>query len=117
MEQSKIDIFISTMRDKFLAEDIAKIEEELKNLPDTALSEIQRVEYKNPMVIFTFSVLFGGLGVDRFMLGQPILGILKLITMGGLGIWAIVDWFLVIKKTKKLNMEKFLKKVSELSNN
>jgi TM2 domain-containing membrane protein YozV len=37
------------------------------------------------------SVLLGGLGVDQFYLGNTGLGIAKLLTCGGFGIWAIVD--------------------------
>jgi TM2 domain-containing membrane protein YozV len=34
---------------------------------------------------------FGALGIDRFYRGQVGLGILKLLTMGGCGIWALID--------------------------
>ena len=41
------------------------------------------------------SVLLGGLGVDRFYAGHIGLGVLKLVTIGGCGIWALIDIIMV----------------------
>ncbi len=42
------------------------------------------------------SVLFGWLGVDRFYLGYPWLGMLKLVTFGGFFVWWIIDIILLL---------------------
>ena len=49
--------------------------------------------------------LFGYLGVDRFMRGQIGLGILKLLTAGGSGLWNLIDWIIALSKLGKYESE------------
>jgi len=115
MEQSKIELFVGTMNEKFNSADIPLITAQLEKIDDSKLSVIQATDYKNPTIMLIFSLFFGFLGVDRFLLGQIILGILKLITLGGFGIWTIIDWFLIMKATRKINLKKFNAQVTILS--
>lgn len=43
-------------------------------------------------------------GVDRFMLGETGLGVAKLLTCGGCGIWALIDWFTAQKRAREYNL-------------
>jgi TM2 domain-containing membrane protein YozV len=60
---------------------------------------------KNATVALVLSLFIGVLGVDRFYIGNIALGVLKLITFGGFGIWGVIDWFLIMGAARKKNIE------------
>lgn len=67
-------------------------------------------QMKDPTLVLIISILLGGYGIDRIYLGDVGLGILKLLTCGGLGIWWLIDLFLVMDKTREKNLEKIIGK-------
>lgn len=107
MEQSKIDMFVMANKDCFTNQHLILIKEKLATLPDEKANAIMCASFKNPTTILILSILLGGYGVDRFVLGEIGLGFLKLITCGGCGIWAIIDWFIIRDKTRNYNFDKF----------
>lgn len=52
----------------------------------------------NWVLTLILSIFLGQLGIDRFIMGQVGLGILKLITFGGFGIWWLIDVIMIATK-------------------
>ena len=107
MEQGKIDMFISANRSKFPDDKIGIIQSQLEKIDDKKFLSVQSANYKSGTTLFIVSLFLGGLGVDRFMLGQTGLGIIKLLTCGGVGIWWLIDLFLISKTGKEKNFFTF----------
>ena len=62
-------------------------------------------QMKDPLLSILLSIFIGTLGVDRFYIGDVGLGIGKLLTGGGCGIWWLIDIFLIVDATKQKNLE------------
>jgi TM2 domain containing protein len=66
---------------------------------------LQTIQFKDPTTSILISIFAGHLGIDRFYIGDVGMGVGKLLTCGGLGIWTIVDWFLIMDATRDKNAE------------
>jgi TM2 domain-containing membrane protein YozV len=106
MEAQKVDMFIMTNAKFFESYQINAIRERLLAMDDSKWAMVSTMQFKDPTVSLIVSILVGSLGIDRFIIGDTGLGIGKLLTCGGLGIWAIIDWFLIMPATREKNMQK-----------
>jgi len=108
MDAQKVDMFLMTNGKFFESYDLPAIREKLLSVDDDKAANLPLLQFKDPTMMLIISFFGGQLGIDRFMLGDTGLGIGKLLTCGGFGIWTIVDWFLIMSATKQKNREKFL---------
>ena len=74
---------------------------------------------KNKKIAILLSFLLGYLGVDRFYLGYYGMGVLKLLTLGGVGIWWLIDFIFIYTgnltiKNKNWNILLNFKKICKI---
>lgn len=101
-------MFIMTNQKYLPAEKIQMLRDRLMAADDNKMVMLSGVEMKDPTTILLVSIFLGSLGIDRFMLGETGMGILKLLTGGCCGILTIIDWFTVQKKAKDANFQKLM---------
>lgn len=106
MDAQKVDMFIMSNAKFFESHQINVIRERLIALDDSKWGMISTVQLKDPTTSLIISILAGSLGIDRFVIGDTGLGVGKLLTCGGFGIWTIIDWFMIQGATREKNMQK-----------
>ena len=97
MDQQKIDMWVMTNQKYFPAEKIMYLKDKLRTMDEEKFSLVSTIELKDPTTLLLISLFLGTFGVDRFMLGDTGMGILKLLTAGVCGILTIIDWFSISK--------------------
>ena len=101
-------LLLSTYGKYFPEERFADVKTILENMSEDKQAALAMAEFKDPTISLIISLLGGGLGIDRFYIGDTGLGIAKLLTCGGLGIWSIIDWFLIMGAVREKNFQKLL---------
>lgn len=106
MDQQKVDMIMTAYGKYFEAYQLLAIRERLLKADDSKLIQFQAASLKDPVMMLIVSILGGHFGIDRFVLGDVGLGVAKLLTCGGLGVWTVIDWFLIMGKTREANMQR-----------
>ena len=105
MEQQKVDLFIGLNNENFNLQDLMTIKQKLEHMNDSEFFLIQGTTFQKPTTILLIAIL---LGWERFWLDEIGLGILKIITCYGCGIWWLIDIFSAKDRAKKYNFKKFM---------
>ncbi|MEZ7884987.1 MAG: TM2 domain-containing protein [Bacteroidales bacterium] len=106
MDSQKVDLFIMSNNKFFESYQVPHIRQKLLNADESKWDIIQTLQFKDPTTCLIISLLGGALGIDRFYIGDTGLGVAKLITCGGLGIWTIIDLFLIMGAAREKNISK-----------
>ena len=94
MDRILVYQYMEKNRDYLFPNDIypeEDIENALLKIPEYLKASVESLRLKKPSTVQKISVFPGMFGVDRFYLGEKQKGFLKYITLGGLGIWWLLD--------------------------
>jgi hypothetical protein len=105
MNQSRVDSYLIANAKYFESHQVAYLRDKLTSMEDEKFDLVLAVQLREPSFTVMISLAGGSMGMDRFYLGQTGLGVAKLLTAGGCGIWTIVDWFTAQSNARKVNME------------
>ncbi|NLC55100.1 MAG: TM2 domain-containing protein [Erysipelothrix sp.] len=108
MSVTQTDLFFANKAKFFPQESLRSIKEILDTLEEKDLYMINSLDLKDPTMYLIISVVGGTLGIDRFMIGDMGMGVLKLLTGGLCGILTIYDWFIISNRVKQQNLQMFL---------
>jgi len=103
MEKKKVEDFMMMNKKYFPEDKIHYIEEKLLDMDETEFQRIAYLEFKDPSTMMLISIFAGGIALDRFMLKDTGMAVLKLLTGGGCMILFLYDIFTMQKQTKEYN--------------
>lgn len=106
MDTGQVIAFTATWANLLPEGTIVGVQERLKKVSEDKMGMLSTLQLKNPITGLICGLVAGYFGVDRFYKGDIGLGIVKLLTLGGFTIWAIIDLFVVHKGIKMDNLNK-----------
>lgn len=112
IDQARVNLFLATNGKKFSPHQLNQIISELPNLSEAQFQALLSQDFKDPTMMLIISLLGGLLGIDRFILNDTGLGVLKLLTCGGFYIWMIIDWFIIQDRAKEYNYNLLIQTVN-----
>ena len=123
MDFKMIDYYFINNKDRFPAEKIPLIKQKIheidvrtgRTMTDAdIITVMDAVQTKTPTNMLLISIFLGGWGVDRFMMDEAGMGVLKLLTGGVCGVLWLVDVIQISGKVREDNFNKLMAALSTL---
>lgn len=100
-------VLIAQWQGKLPESESLMLVKQLEEVDEETLAMLMALQLKSPIIGFVLGFLLGFLAADRFYKGDIGLGVVKLLLWWiTLGIWILIDWFLVWHGIKKDNAAK-----------
>lgn len=106
--EKDVNLMLATYGKYFPETSLPQVREIFEQMDDTQAATLSCTQFKDPITSIILSVLLGQFGADRFYLEQIGIGIAKLLTCGGLGVWTLIDLFLIMDATRQHNLQKLM---------
>ncbi|MCQ2153407.1 MAG: TM2 domain-containing protein [Bacteroidales bacterium] len=104
MKQELVQAFIMKNGEYFDPYQLPQVQQALDEVDDTKGAIILGQRYQSPTIMLIIAIF---LGWERFFLDDIGMGVLKVVTCYGLGIWWLIDIFTAMKRTTAYNFKKF----------
>ena len=105
VDPQKVEMYILSHKNYFPANKLIYLKTKMLNLDDKEFDLIYFTKLKSPDLIFLVSIFLGFLGVDRFILKDIGMGILKLFTFSLCSTLWFYDIITITERVKKINFE------------
>lgn len=109
MESSKVNALMTKFEGKIPEDQKVILKNKLMKAEDETYDVLDAMSLKNKTTTLLLAIFLGGLGVDRFYIGDVGKGIAKLL-LGWLtlGLWPFIDIFVSYRKAKAKNIQKIM---------
>ena len=108
MDQHQVEIFITRNLNKMPTDKVREIEGMLYEMDERRFLHVSAQDYKDPTTMLLLSIFTGQWGVDRFIMGDVGMGVLKLLTGGVCGVLWIIDIVNSNRDTRQYNYRLFM---------
>ena len=108
IDSQKVEMYILSNRQYFPSEKLMYLKSKMSQIDDKKFEMISAIDLKSPQTVFLVSMFLGVFGIDRFIIGDVGMGILKLFSLGMCSILWMYDLFTIAERVKKINFQNIM---------